>query len=164
LPTITRSTAQRALALAAVALAASLAGCGEPSGDALPTVTIGTHAWKVEVADTPELRQKGLSGRTALADDRGMIFVFSEPGMQAFYMKGCYISLDIAFIDENRRVLNVLTMYKEDPPEGRELYYSAGPAMYALETPAGALVRAGVKPGDEVRFSPTIPLRAKPAP
>ncbi|KKK82793.1 hypothetical protein LCGC14_2799850 [marine sediment metagenome] len=93
----------RSVTLAGVFAAALLAGCDDappaPATSVVPTVTIRGHAWRVEVAATPERRYRGLAGRRRLADDAGMLFVFAEPERLEFCMRGCLIDLDIAFID-----------------------------------------------------------------
>ena len=58
----------------------------------------------LEVADTPDLRAKGLMGRDNLPACCGMIFTDLEGG--AFWMKGCKIPLDIVFI--NKVINNLL--------------------------------------------------------
>ena len=47
----------------------------------------GEKVIAVEVADTEEERAKGLSGRDALAEGRGMLFIFPESGYHGFWMK-----------------------------------------------------------------------------
>jgi hypothetical protein len=56
---------------------------------ALPTqkVTIDNHTFTAEVATTSADQQIGLSGRTSLAQDRGMLFVFSKTDIYPFWMK-----------------------------------------------------------------------------
>ena len=49
----------------------------------LPTITVGSTPLVVEVADTPAKRQAGLMGRSRLAADRGMLFVFEKEKKEA---------------------------------------------------------------------------------
>lgn len=62
------------------------------------TVKIGDYGVKVEVARTVAARRKGLSGRDALAVDKGMLFVFHEPAVYPFTMQNTRILLDIIWI------------------------------------------------------------------
>jgi uncharacterized membrane protein (UPF0127 family) len=79
-------------------------------------------------------------------------------------MRGCYIPLDIAFIDADGYVVKTATMAVEDDLAGRIVYSSDRPAQFALEVPAGTLAAANVKPGSKVIFSPDIPLPTKAPP
>ncbi len=53
----------------------------------------------LEVARTPEQQAKGMMWRREpLADDRGMAFPFGAPRPMAFWMKNCFVPLDMVFI------------------------------------------------------------------
>ena len=60
--------------------------------------TIGGKVIQLEVAKTPQEQEVGLMGRTSLADDRGMLFVFSPARPMQFWMKNTLINLDMVFI------------------------------------------------------------------
>jgi len=124
-------------------------------------VTINGKTWNVEVVTTRRARAKGLSGRDSLPDDAGMLFIYPRPQLLTFGMKDCPIPLDIAFIDENMRVINTHTMSVEPGRIGHTYYSSNKPAQFVLEVPAGALGRAGVRAGSKVTFSGDIPDPAK---
>lgn len=150
----------------AVVVALLTAGCG---GDGEPqqpahAVTIHGRTWRVELALTPQERYRGLGGRKSLAEDAGMLFVFRWPEVLDFCMRDCFIPLDVAFIGADMRVVKMHTMAVEPDALGTVPYPSELPAQYALEVPAGALGRAGVKVGDLVAFSPGIPSAAKGSP
>ena len=92
----------------------------------------------VQVARTEHEWRRGLSGRHSLPDNWGMLFVAAKSRNMIFYMKDCYVDIDIAFIDETGHIVNLDTMVVEDDPVnplGR--YRSDRPARYVLET-AGA--------------------------
>lgn len=146
--------------LAAVA-GLALCGCEGPQQATEPTlysVKINNTTWNVELAVTPEQQQRGLAERKDLPQGRGMLFINSESQVRSFWMKGCLIPLDIAFIDSNRRVVKIHTMACQPPEIRFKTYSSEVPAQFALEVPAGALRKAGVKVNDVVEFDPSIPL------
>jgi uncharacterized membrane protein (UPF0127 family) len=59
----------------------------------------------LEVARTPEQQAKGMMWRTKpLADDRGMVFPFGELRPLGFWMKNCFVPLDMVFIANGRVV------------------------------------------------------------
>lgn len=68
-------------------------------------ITINNKSINVELADTQEKRVKGLSGRTSLDDNTGMLFVFDSKGVNtAFWMKDMLIPIDIIWIRDNKIV------------------------------------------------------------
>lgn len=148
------------LTLAAAGGLCLVGGCGGKQ-PAQPTVTINGRTWRVEVAASEADRFRGLGGRSELAADAGMLFVFPRADVQQFCMRDCEFPLDIAFVDSALRVVHVTTMEVEADRVGRAVYSSQAPARFALEVNAGALKAAGVKAGDQVTFSPDILLQAK---
>jgi uncharacterized protein len=89
----------------------------------------------IEYAQTPEEREQGLSGRSEVPDNYGMLFVFEEPGEYAFWMKDMLIPIDIFWLDAEYRVISI----KENalPEKYPESYSPRAPALYVLETRAG---------------------------
>ncbi len=90
-----------------------------------------------------------------------MLFIYPQPRILNFCMRGCVIPLDIAFIGADFRVVAIHTMAVEPDHLGRVSYSSSLPAQFALELPAGSLGRAGVRVGDKVIFAGNIPEAAK---
>ena len=113
-----------------------------------PVVRIGEHEFWVEIADTDASRTRGLMGRTSLADDAGMLFIFDEPVDLSFWMFNTSIPLDIAFIREDMTVSSIDTM----TPFSFESHLSIEPVPFALEVPAGEFSRRGIEAGDSVVF------------
>ncbi len=156
--------------LAAAALLA-LAACtsqGSGSTDAVPTaklaahpvsglkvipltVVSGTkrHLFKVELAASDDEQEKGLMFRTAMGADEGMIFPMNPPRPAAFWMRNTVIPLDIIFIGEDRRILNIAANavpYDERPLPSR------GQAAGVLELIGGRAAQLGIAPGDKVEW------------
>jgi uncharacterized membrane protein (UPF0127 family) len=121
-----------------------------PASD-LPTVTIDASGGeevevRVEIADDTSEQRRGLMHRTALAEDRGMLFVYRDEEIRSFWMKNTLIPLSIAFIDSEGRIVDIQDMkpLDDDPPN----YVSAEPARYALEVNRGFFEERGIKAGD----------------
>ncbi len=122
----------------------------------LRTVTINASGGeqvsvKVEIADEPAEQAQGLMNRTALGEDRGMLFVFPDEQVRSFWMKNTLIPLSIAYINSEGRIIDIQKM--EPAPEDAsdaELprYPSAEPARYALEVNRGFFEERGVEVGD----------------
>jgi uncharacterized membrane protein (UPF0127 family) len=137
------------------ALSLPVAGCGAESEQ--KTATIVLHGDRiatlaVEVADSSAERERGLMGRTSLAPDAGMIFLFDRPTTTAFVMRGTTISLSIAFYDRRGTITQIVDM---DPcrAEPCRLYASRTAYAGALEVPQGAFRRFGVQEGDQIEMS-----------
>ncbi len=65
-------------------------------------------------------------------------------------MKNTLIPLSIAFIDSERRIVDILNMkpLDDEPPS----YVSADPAQYALEVNRGFFEERGIEVGDRVEL------------
>lgn len=138
------------------------AACGcRSTKPAAPQVTINDKSWFVSVAATAREQFEGLSGRSNLRDNEGMLFVYSSPQVLNFCMRSCSHPLDIAFIDADFRIVKIHTMQVEPDRLGRVNYSSEVPARFALEVAGGSLNRAGIKIGDKVFFSGDIPDATK---
>lgn len=103
---------------------------------------------QVEIADTDAERQTGLMGRTALAEDAGMLFVFDQQRPLSFWMKDTLIPLSIAYIDEGGAIVDIQDMQPLDETP----HPSAAPARYALEVNQGFFEARGVQLGDWVEL------------
>jgi uncharacterized membrane protein (UPF0127 family) len=105
---------------------------------------------RVEIADDEAELARGLMYRTALAEHRGMLFVFEEEQELSFWMKNTLIPLSIAFMDSEGRIVDIQDMkpLDDDPPS----YVSAEPAQYALEVNQGFFEERGVKVGDRAEL------------
>lgn len=115
-----------------------------------PALLINGRKIGVELADTMEKKLKGLSGRKNLPENKGMLFVFSEPQIQTFWMKDMNFPIDIIWLRENV----VIGFVENAPPpiEGQELkiYSSPEKADKVLEINAGLVKKWNIKTGDRV--------------
>lgn len=117
--------------------------------DATIALAIGEHRLEVDVVATPEKRSIGLMFQDTLPDNRGMLFVFAGPYTGSFWMRNTRIPLSIAFIDAERRILNIEDM---QPLDEITQHFPAGAAQYALEVNQGWFAARGIQPGDMVVF------------
>lgn len=78
------------------------------------TIIVGDKEYDVAIADTPELRQKGLESYSYLKEDEGMLFIFDNETTDYFTMKNCAIDLDIVFIDSEGEVIQVSSVKAYD--------------------------------------------------
>ncbi|OGG77494.1 hypothetical protein A3B35_03630 [Candidatus Kaiserbacteria bacterium RIFCSPLOWO2_01_FULL_54_24] len=122
----------------------------EKSGPRVHTVVLAERTVFVDVADTPEKRSVGLSGREELAPDEGMLFVFPEDGMHAFWMKDMGFSIDILWISREGLVVDM--QQKVSPETYPAAYVPRKEARYVLELPSGWIERYTVGLGDVVQL------------
>ena len=111
-------------------------------------VIFGADTVQAEVARTPAERGQGLMYRESLAKGKGMLFVFPEAQIRSFWMKNTFIPLDIAYIDAELKVINILAM----EPESMDSLPSTRPAMFALEVPLGWFAEKGIQPGAQAQL------------
>lgn len=103
----------------------------------------------VEIADSPAKRELGLQYRRELAGDRGMLFIFPAERQQSFWMKNTPISLDIVFINREKKIVGII---HEAVPFSLDSRSVSAPSRYVLEIKGGLSRRYGIKAGDAVRF------------
>lgn len=151
-------------ALVALLFVATGVACGdEPkmarpeARDDLVTLQVAGRAVAFEVALSPAEHGRGLMGRTEMADDRGMLFLYRTEQMRRFWMKDTLIPLDIVFLDSAGTVINV-----EEAPAGVEKpgFVSRRPARMVIELNRGWSRTHGLEPGDTVAVPPEVLERA----
>lgn len=115
-----------------------------------PSLAINGSKILVDIADTPEKRTLGLSGRLSLAQDEGMFFILDSPGRFSFWMKDMNFPIDIIWIDAEFKVADIT---KNAIPESfPNTFEPRAPILYVLETVAGWADKNGIKIGDTVLF------------
>ncbi len=106
--------------------------------------------YKVELARTSAEINKGLMYRTSLADDAGMLFIFSGDYNHYFYMANTYIPLDMVYISSKNVVVGVVANAK---PLSTALITPPGPCHYVLEINGGQAAQKGIRKGDTVKIT-----------
>lgn len=117
-------------------------------------IRIGQKELSVEVADHPAAHAQGLMHRKSLDPNSGMLFVFAEERTLGFWMKNTRIPLSIAFIDAQKRIVDIQDMNPLPSGSTQEpsVYSSRKPAQFALEVNQGWFSKNRIKVGDVVKF------------
>jgi uncharacterized membrane protein (UPF0127 family) len=117
-----------------------------PHGTAVIRTPARTVQVRVEIAETVQQHERGLSGRPALAPNSGMAFLWTSDVRGRFWMKDTSIPLSIAFWDNRGRILRILDMApcRRDPCK---IYDPHVAFRGALEVNRGAFARWGVRRG-----------------
>lgn len=106
----------------------------------------------VEIADNEKERTVGLSGRSSIPRDFGMLFVFDSSAIHLFWMKDTDIPLSIAFMNENGVIMDIQDM----KPNSDELYCPNDPYRYALEVNRGFFDNNGIRAGCKIRIDDVL--------
>lgn len=114
------------------------------------TIQINDRIITVEIADTPEERERGLSGKEGLAEDEGMLFIFDEDGKPSFWMKDMLFAIDIVWISRDGAIVHI---EENVAPETYPTSFAPrSEARYVVELPAGYASKYTVRLGDVVRL------------
>lgn len=98
---------------------------------------IDEKQYLLDIADTPDLRTQGLSGRETLEDNRGMLFVFQRAGVVGIWMKDMHVPLDILWLDEHKQVVHI--EHHVSPDTYPKTFQPLVAARYVIELPAGSI-------------------------
>lgn len=124
-------------------------GCATPSLQDLTdgqkiNAKISRTNYSLEVAKTQQAQEKGLSNLRKLDKNSGMIFVFDEPGYNAFWMKDTYIPLTVIWLNEDLEIVDRQNMNVEDDPANPQISYSPiSAAKYAIEINQSTNIKVG---------------------
>ena len=121
-----------------------------PFKNKLTTANIGGKDFSVEIINTEQKRQLGLSGRDSLCENCAMLFVYENENIYPFWMKDMRFDLDIIWILGNK----VVYLARNVPyAKGTAEAVNPGvPADKVLEMNAGTSDRLGIKIGDLVDY------------
>lgn len=124
--------------------------CGDCSAK-YKIVKINGVSFRLEIADTQEKRESGLSGRI-LKDNEGMLFVFESPCRPYFWMKGCPRPLDIVWVDESLKIIGV----EKNAPVCTDgdciVYRPTSKIKYVIELKGGTADDTGLAVGQKLEI------------
>ena len=136
--------------MSSLALVAALYAC--VSQMPVETITVGETSLKVEVAATPGHRSQGLMYRDSLAENRGMLFIYTDEAPRSFWMKDTKVPLSIAYATKDGKIVRISDMKPLSKDSVKSLY----PATYALEVNRGWYDKHNIKKGDFITDLPDI--------
>ena len=109
------------------------------------SMVLYSDLYELLVADTPQKRQQGLSGREKLLPNTGMFFKFDTLEQQGIWMKDMNFSIDILWLDENCKAVAFKSASPDSYPE---TFTPKVPALYVVELPVGSIA-SEVEIGDQ---------------
>jgi uncharacterized membrane protein (UPF0127 family) len=101
-----------------------------------------------EIAGSSAKRERGLSGREKLPQDKGMLFIFEEEEIHPFWMKNMNFPLDIVWLDKDYKVVYLVENVKPCDAGACQIIYPDQNAQYVLEINAGEAGKIGLKEGN----------------
>ena len=104
-----------------------------------------------EVASTEFEAEQGLMERSSLAQDQGMLFVFEEEKVRAFWMKNMRFPLDIIWADADRKIVDI---HENVPPCEATCpdIIPQAPVKFVLEVNSGFVKKNKIQVGDFLQF------------
>jgi uncharacterized protein len=100
-----------------------------------------------EIADTPELRERGLMFRHILPQDQAMLFDFESPRPVAMWMKNTYMSLDMLFVREDGTIAAIA---ENTTPKSLDTVSVQEPIKGVIELAAGTVKKLSIHQNDKV--------------
>ncbi len=115
------------------------------------SLALGDGVFKTRIAQTPEQRDRGLSGVGHLGPSEAMLFLFDSSDKWAIWMKGVKIPLDIVWLDQAQKVVYIVK--GASPDDFPKSYVPNDPALYVLELPLGAVDAKNIRIGSKATFN-----------
>jgi uncharacterized membrane protein (UPF0127 family) len=131
--------------------------CGDPSAP-YAEVQIDTHPRiNLQLARTEQEREIGLMSVDHMPPNNGMLFVYTAPSTEGYWMYHTLIPLSIAWIGQDGTIVDIQDMPRlNDPNDVQEasstVYTPSAPYWYALEVNEGWFVQNGVGVGQQMVF------------
>jgi uncharacterized membrane protein (UPF0127 family) len=116
-------------------------------GDLTIQTQAGPQKFSVDLAADEAQRGQGLTFRSRIAANAGMLFLYPHEQVVTLWMKDTMVPLDMLFIGADGRIRNIR---ERAVPQSPAIIPSDGPVKAALELNAGTVNRLGIKPGDRV--------------
>ncbi len=114
----------------------------------------GGHVIKAESAVDTRDMMRGLMFRNSLAPDHGMLFVHPVSGHYSYWMYQTYIPLDIIWMDENHRIVEIVESAPPCKTAASKCAHFGGnqTARFVLELNGGDSRKYGLKVGQMVEW------------
>lgn len=118
-------------------------------------ITIKNKKYSLEIAKSSSQQSRGLSNRTSLCPDCGMIFPYPFNTILPFWMKDTLIPLDMIWINSQGSIVKILTVQPQPntPSTSVTVYKNEAPAKYVIELNAGDAKKLDLNVGDLINLN-----------
>jgi uncharacterized membrane protein (UPF0127 family) len=137
-----------------------LTACATPTSATSAKVVIAGELFTLELMLDNSSRSNGMMHRNKIAKNEGMLFVFPDSIRRSFWMKNCFIDIDLIFLDSRGTITTLYEMPIESPKSPEETqrtyesrlshYYSNGPSRFAIELQAGSIQRLKLRVNEQI--------------
>jgi len=119
-------------------------------------IMIDGVAFSVDLATTPAEQQKGLSGRSSMAPDHGMLFIFQSEDYWSFWMYEMKFPFDMIWFNSSRQGVFIEQDLPPCSPTVCPVFTPTTKATYVLEVNAGFIAAHRVSLGDMFTFVASV--------
>lgn len=125
-----------------------------PFAQKTATATIRDNKFNLLISKTDKEKEIGLSEKSSLDKDSGMLFVFDKPDYHKFWMKNMKFPIDILFLKNN----HLVTIHSKVPipadtkDENAPIYSPEEPSDMVIEINSGLSETYGFQKGDGVKI------------
>lgn len=120
-----------------------------PNIGAAESIDLNNYLDEIEIANTFELRKKGLMNIKNISDDYGMFFAWEYAKTQCMWMKNTPAELNVAYINKNGKITEIHHM----EPFSEVSVCSSKPVLYALEVKKGWFKHNKIQVGDIININ-----------
>ncbi|MBD3329153.1 hypothetical protein GF357_01525 [Candidatus Dojkabacteria bacterium] len=106
----------------------------------------------VKIAKSRESLSRGLMFRKSLPQNEGMVFIYDKDVNHKFWMKNCYVDLDMIFLNKNWEIVDIVHSAKACYEDPCPTYGSKQPYRYVLEVNAGFAESNSIKVGNLIKW------------
>lgn len=114
-------------------------------------IVTSNRTLRAETALSSKAQELGLSGRRCMPDGTAMLFAFPSSGLQCFWMKGMRFSIDIIWLDDQKKILHVAENISPSTYPS-QIFCPPVNAKYVIEVPGGSALASGFQNGSLVNF------------
>jgi hypothetical protein len=116
-------------------------------------VKIDGCQFHLKVAANYQERAWGLMFVSELDNSRGMIFVFEQPKRHCFWMKDTRLSLDIIWLDKEKKVVDIKRNLKPCSKVDCPVFCPREKSLYVIEVKGNNKAVKNLEIGDKVEFN-----------
>lgn len=109
---------------------------------------VSDEGFEFEIVASSDARFRGLSGRTEIPSNYGMLFVFPEANRYGFWMKDMLVSIDIVWLTSDGTIVGIDA--HASPESFPTPFYAPEPVTRVLEVRAGEAEAQGWRVGDRI--------------
>lgn len=113
-------------------------------------IVLGGETFNTQVADTPTLKEIGLSYRKSIAQNEAMLFVFQKPGQYKFWMKDMNFPIDIIWLSSDKKIVYVKKNLS--PNTYPQVFGPTINSQYVIEVTSDTVDRLDLSLGQTIYF------------